>query len=611
MIALFSFWLAILLRYEISNFNFLNNNDVWYFFLINQSIFIASFVGNGLYLGVWRFSSTHDLIRVIRASFIGTVISILTIFFILRLEGIPRSIFIMQFFILVVGLGGGRFLYRFLKDQTNAKKFMGGHDSEVQHVVIIGAGRAGEKLIRDINTNPSLKLRILGIFDDDPYKKNALIHNVKVIGKIEQIKNLVTTTKVDKIFIAIPSATNQQVKSILSHCKNIEAEVQILPKMTQLMSTEIGISLLRNVKIEDLLGREQVKLDKTAIHNMLDNKTLLITGAGGSIGSEICRQIASFNPKKIILVDYCELFMYEIEKEFRTLFPNTDIAVRISDVRYKNHLSDIFFEYDPDIVFHAAAYKHVPLMEQNPKEAIRTNIIGTQNVAELSLEYGVQKFVMVSTDKAVNPTNIMGSSKRIAEMVITNISLRSKTTKFTSVRFGNVLGSNGSVIPHFRKLIDERKDITITHPDMTRFFMSIPEASQLVLQAGALSDGGEIFVLDMGSPIKIVDLAKQMIKLANLEIGKDINIVFTGLRPGEKLYEELFSDQEALKKTQYEKINIAKHRILPNSFERDLQELIQYEHSDKITILNLMRKLVPELKHELLDKKCEENTNLS
>jgi FlaA1/EpsC-like NDP-sugar epimerase len=606
--ATFSFWFSIILRYELGNIESTNLERFLSFYIINQVVLTTCFVTNGLYRGMWRFSSTHDLLRVIKASTLGVLISIIISFFLFRLENVPRSIYIIQFFILVVTLGGGRFLYRFIKDQTSMKSVLGGHDIQTQNVLIIGAGRAGEKLIRDINSNQSLKLNVVGLLDDDQRKINAFIHNVKVLGRTSDVSSIVNKINVHKIFIAIPSATKDEVKNILDECKNLDVEVKILPKFDQIISKEVGISLLRNINIEDLLGREQVNLNQENLEEMVSNKTILVTGAGGSIGSEICRQIVKFKPARVVLADYCELFVYQLEMEFKLDHPETTIIPKIIDVRDEEKLENLFSEIKPDIVFHAAAYKHVPLMEQNPTEAITTNVKGTMNLAEVSLRHNVDRFVMISTDKAVNPTNIMGASKRIAEMVITEYAAKSVHTKFISVRFGNVLGSNGSVIPHFRKLIDERRDITVTHPEMTRYFMSIPEASQLVIQAGAMGDGGEIYVLEMGNSVKIVDLATEMIKLAKLELGKDINIVYTGLRPGEKLYEELFSSDEEVHKTSNEKILISKHRDLPLDFEKNLNLLLDNKSSHKQAVLRLIKNLVPELDHaELTPDPDKEN----
>jgi FlaA1/EpsC-like NDP-sugar epimerase len=592
-----SFWFALFLRFDSLQVPLAENLAFNRFFFFTMLIHALSFIINGLYKGVWRFSSMYDLIRVIKASSFAIAISVVACFFMTRLENVPRSMFLIQFLLLVIGLGGGRFIYRFLKDQTSLKSVIGGADNDSKKVLVVGAGRAGEKLIRDINATPGLNLKVIGFLDDDRDKINTLIHNVKVFGGVELLPSIVEKYSVDKVFIAIPSANGENVKRIVSFCKETDAEIKILPKMDQLLSAKVELSLLRTLNIEDLLGREQVQLDTDHLHVMITNKVVLVTGAGGSIGSELCHQIAKFNPSMLIMADYCELFMYELEMKFKEEYPEVAFFPKIVDVRNAAKLEKVFSEYRPQIVFHAAAYKHVPMMEYNPTEAVETNIKGTKIVGEAALKYGVEKFIMISTDKAVNPTNVMGASKRIAEMVITDLSKRSQTTQFISVRFGNVLGSNGSVIPLFRKQIEEKKDITVTHPDIIRYFMSIPEACQLVLQAGSMGEGGEIFVLDMGEPVKIVDLAREMIRLAGMVEGKDINIVFSGLRPGEKLYEELFSDKEAYEFTHHGKIRKALFRQLDESFHANLNNLLTLESSEADTVVCLIKELVPEFTH--------------
>ncbi|AUN96846.1 polysaccharide biosynthesis protein [Bacteriovorax stolpii] len=604
--ACISFWAALYLRFDTLNIPLADNLAFNRFFFIAMFIQAGSFVLNGMYKGVWRFSSMHDLIRVVNAAAIGIAASLVVCFYMTRLDGVPRSMFLIEFLLLVIGLGGGRFVYRFLKDQTALSTVIGGADISLKNVLIVGAGRAGEKLLRDINATPALKLRVVGFLDDDKFKRNALIHNVKVFGGIEQIPNMVKNHNVDKIFIAIPSANSEDVKRIVSFCEETKAEIKILPKMNQLLSPRVDISLLRNLNIEDLLGREQVQLDMRHLSNMISGKVVLVTGAGGSIGSELCFQIAKFDPAMIVMADYCELFMYELEMKFKDEHPNIAFFPKILDVRQADKVEKVFTEYHPHLVFHAAAYKHVPMMEHNPMEAIETNIRGTKIVGEAALKYNAEKFIMISTDKAVNPTNVMGASKRIAEMVITDLSKRSTTTKFISVRFGNVLGSNGSVIPLFRKQIEERKDLTVTHPDIIRYFMSIPEACQLVLQAGSMGQGGEIFVLDMGAPVKIVDLAKEMIRLAGMIEGKDIKIVFSGLRPGEKLFEELFSDKEAYELTHHGKIRKALFRPLEDSFHVNLQSLLSLNSPEADTVVYMVKALVPEFTHFRLKKAEEE-----
>ena len=614
-IAGLSFWFALGLRFENLNFNTYSIAHLGKFFILSEVILLTSFLTNGLYQGVWRFSSTHDLMRVIKASLIGVIFSLVGCVLLNRLEGVPRSMFFIQFLLLVMGLGGGRFLYRFLKERTVMREMLGGEDEEIKKVLIVGAGRAGEKLLRDINSTPALKLKVMGFVDDDKYKKNAVIHNVKIFGDISMIPKVTEEFAVDKIFIAIPSASGEEVKNIVEFCKKTTAEIKILPKMDQILSAQVEISLLRNLKIEDLLGREQVKLDTEHLSAMIHDKIILVTGAGGSIGSELCFQIAKFQPRLIIMADYCELFMYELEMKFKEVFPEIAYFPKIVDVRNASKINELFNFYKPQIVFHAAAYKHVPMMEYNPIEAIETNVKGTKIVAEAALRYNCEKFIMISTDKAVNPTNVMGASKRIAEMVVSDISTvalkENLPTKFISVRFGNVLGSNGSVIPLFTKQIEERRDVTVTHPDIIRYFMSIPEACQLVLQAGSMGMGGEIFVLDMGEPVKIVDLAREMIRLAGLVIDRDIKITFSGLRPGEKLFEELFSDKENYELTHHGKIQKALYRTIDDSFLINLDRLLNLESAEPDTVVYLIKDLVPEFTHYRLKEVAADTNSIS
>lgn len=588
-----TFWLALFLRYDSVSSNIINYPLFLKVYLTSVLIFSVSFVFNGLYKGIWRFSSTHDLIRVIRACLAGTVTSVLLWTFISRMHGIPRSLFPIQFFLVLVALGGGRFLYRYTKDRMEVNK----DPKSKENVLIIGAGRAGEKLVRDIYSTPSLKLNVIGFIDDDRFKKNRLIHNVKVFGSIEVLPEVAEEYRIDKIFIAVPSATSTQIKKIVQYAKQCCEEIKILPKVDHILSSRVELSLLRNLKIEDLLGREQVNLDTRNLTSMIEGKTVLVSGAGGSIGSELCVQIAKFNPGTIVFVDYCELFLFELENKFKEFFPGTKIVAKIADIRDEAKMDYLFQEYRPDLVYHAAAYKHVPMMESNPLEAIGTNVRGSYILANLSQKYGAEKFTLISTDKAVNPTNVMGASKRIAEMVIAYFQSLESNTKFVAVRFGNVLGSNGSVIPIFKKQIEERKPLTVTHPEIIRYFMSIPEAAQLVIQASSMGQGGEIFVLDMGEPVKIVDLAKEMIRLAGLKEGEDVEIKFSGLRPGEKLFEELFRDGESYETTHHGKIRVALQSPLSSGFPNEIVRLFSLKTDEQHLLVPMIKSIVPEFTH--------------
>lgn len=595
LISLFAFITSVAIRFETVDFNNVSIEDLP---SITGIVFISQitcFYLTGLYRGVWRFSSTHDLVRVLKGATLGVFISIVGVFLYNRLETIPRSAFIIDWLLLIMGLGGGRFIYRIWKDLNISSTVELKGLSKRKKVIIVGAGVAGNKIAKDIISNPGLSLHIVGFVDDNPFMNNRLLNNVKVLGGSSMLPQLVKNFEVEKVIIAIPSATGEEVKSIVRFCEDSKVEFKILPKISHMLSDRVSVSLLRNVKLEDLLGREPVRLEQDFLQGMIEGKTILVSGAGGSIGSEICRQLTQFNPRKIVLFEISEYFLYRLELEFLENFPSVEIVSLIGDVRNRERVDSLFDIYRPDLVIHAAAYKHVPMMEKNPIEAIKTNILGTYVLSEASIKYQVEKFVMISTDKAVNPTNVMGASKRIAEMVCRKRHESNSETSFITVRFGNVLGSNGSVIPLFQKMIEEGKDIPVTHPDIERFFMSIPEACQLVLQAASMGDGGEIFVLDMGEPIKIMDLAKEMIKLAGLEIGNDINIKIVGLRPGEKLYEELFSSEENLYKTKHEKVKVAESRGINTEFDLLLETLISMPvNSDFQEIIRNIKKVLPE-----------------
>ncbi|EQC43292.1 polysaccharide biosynthesis protein [Bacteriovorax sp. Seq25_V] len=592
-IATFSFYFSIFLRFETFSVFDAPISDLVAvsFIFISCQVFFFSVMG--LYRGMWRFSSTIDLIRILKASTYGTASALILTFALNRLEGFPRSIAIIDYTLILLGLGGGRFLYRLWKDNKNNK----GTNSQPSkdNIIIIGAGVAGNQLAREVLNTPSMNLNIIGFLDDDSVKKGRSILGIRTLGNISLLPDLIEKHSISKVFIAIPSATSSQMKTIISICKDTNIEFKTLPKLNEILSGKIELSLLRNIKLEDLLGRDPINLDRENMKSLISDSCVLITGAGGSIGSELCRQVSLLNPKTVILLEICELFLYELEMNLIEEFPNIKFIPCIGDVRFKNRVEEVFNRHRPDLVLHAAAYKHVPMMESNPTEAIFTNVLGTKIVAESADKFGAKHFIMVSTDKAVNPTNIMGSTKRIAEMICQNINSISMNTNFSIVRFGNVLGSNGSVIPLFKKQIENGGPITVTHPDITRYFMSIPEACQLVLQASSMAKGGEIFVLDMGEPVKIVDLALNLIQISGLKVEHDIKIKFTGLRPGEKLYEELFSKDEELLKTHHNKIRIANTRPNPLNFNELIHDLLSIKcESDKSSVIKLIKSIVVE-----------------
>lgn len=467
-------------------------------------------------------------------------------------------------------IGGSRFSWRCYKGWEKNKI-----TTKMQRTLVIGAGSAGTMVVRQLKQNCDTLLQPVAFIDDDIRKHNLNVLGLPVLGGVHQIKDVVESLNIQNIVISIPSLRKKELNKIFNECRKTNARTQIIPMLEDLMTGKISVNEIRNVEVEDLLGREPVELDTNSIANYLTNNTVLVTGAGGSIGSEICRQISKFNPAELILLGHGENSIYSIEMELKSAFKDTiDFHTVITDIQDRDKMFQVMERFTPDVVFHAAAHKHVPLMESNPDEAFKNNVIGTKNVAEASNTYGVKTFVMISTDKAVNPTSVMGATKKIAEMFIQNLDRRSKT-RFVTVRFGNVLGSRGSVIPLFKDQIKNGGPITITHPEMKRYFMTIPEASRLVLQAGALAKGGEVFILDMGQPVKILDLAKNLIRLSGFT-EEDIKIEFTEMRPGEKLMEELLNEDEALKLQIYPKIYVGKS--IDNKFN-DVMLIINNFHT--------------------------------
>ena len=504
------------------------------------------------YSSLWRYAGEEEMVSIVSAC----LVYVIPIYILHRLIGTDYSIlFYIVSTILIIGCTGGvRLVYR--TGRRFKTRMVVSQNS--QRVLVVGAGSAGEMIINELKENPQLKKVPVGIIDDDINKIGRRIHNVKILGDTTQIKEIVESKNVDEIIFAMANINKSRKSEIINICKETKCKLKTIPGIYEIIDGKVDIKKIRDVDIEDLLGREPIKVDMAQMSDYIKNKVVLVTGGGGSIGSELCRQIASFNPKHLIIVDNYENNAYSIEQELiRRYEHKLNLSTIIASIREYKRMDEIFNEYKPELVFHAAAHKHVPLMENNPSEAIKNNIFGTLNVARLADTYKVKRMVLISTDKAVNPTNIMGATKRAAEMIIQTINKSSKT-EFVAVRFGNVLGSNGSVIPLFKKQIAEGGPVTITHPDIIRYFMTIPEAVALVLQAGAMAKGGEIFILDMGEPVKIVDLANNLIRLSGFEPGVDIRIEYSGLRPGEKLYEELLMSEEGLSKTSNSKIFIGK-----------------------------------------------------
>lgn len=542
---------------------------------------------SNVYKAIWRFSSIPDLIRVIRGVSIAVPVSLFLIFIVNRLEGFPRSAFLIDWFLLIFFLGGGRFIYRILSDRH---RNVGLKYLDLKRVLIIGAGVGGEKLLRDIKYTPTLGIKAVGFIDDDQGKIGRSLNGVPVLGTTDQLYNVIRRLDVSQLFIAIPSATSHEIRNILAKIDGLDIEVKTLPKINDVIYGKIEYSQLRRIEAEDLLGRNPVDLNMKEIADFIKGKRVLVTGAGGSIGSEICRQVLKFDPELLIGFEQSEIAVYDLKKH------NQDSQAHfvIGDVRQVASISAAINKYKPQIVFHAAAYKHVPLMEENPIEAIKTNVLGTLNTAMASIKNDVDKFVLISTDKAINPTNVMGTTKRLAEMVCQSLDSEAHT-EFAMIRFGNVLGSSGSVIPLFKEQIANGGPVTVTHPDVIRYFMSIPEACQLVLQAGALGIRGQVMVLDMGQPVKILDLAKEMIKLAGFKVNDDIEIEFTGLRPGEKMFEELFKNDEERIQTSNDKIFISKTIATSQDFRQRIDELTNLDYSTgREQILLTLQSLVPE-----------------
>jgi FlaA1/EpsC-like NDP-sugar epimerase len=520
----------------------------------------AAFLAFRLYRGLWRYASIHDLKRLL--STIGFVALAVPAAF--TLLDPKMVVYVLHPLLLAAIMGGSRLAYRAWKDRNIGKlgAFTG------KPVLILGAGDAAVSLLKDLAR--AAEWRVVGLLDDDPGKLGRQLLGATVLGPTDALTDIARRYGVKNAIIAVPSASHQVRKRLVELCQDAEVRALTVPSFDDLMSGKVAVSQIRQVELDDLLGRDPVVLDSAGLHRLLDSRTVLVTGAGGSIGSELCRQIAKFAPTRLVLFEQSEFALYRIEQEFRERFPGTPIACVIGDVKHSGRVESVFSRYRPEVVFHAAAYKHVPLMESdNAWEAVRNNVIGTYVVAAAALRAGVDKFVLISTDKAVNPTNVMGATKRLAEMVCQQLQ-GSGPTRFVLVRFGNVLGSTGSVIPKFRRQIAAGGPVTVTHPEVTRYFMTIPEATQLVLQAGLMGEGGEIFVLDMGEPVRIVDLARDMIRLSGVDEA-EIRIEFVGLRPGEKLFEELLCDGEATMPTPHPKLRIAKSLPVPLEFDAQVQ----------------------------------------
>jgi len=567
-IVAFSFYLAHLIRFDFV----MDQRHYAIFFqalplvLITKPIIFYIF---GLYHAIWQYTSTKELESIVKAATIATLIIISVLLIVFRFEGFSRSIFIIDWLTTIFLVSGVRVMFRLYYTDKGSDKSAGVRLREMfvpllkkgpdkKRLLIIGAGDAAEKIFREIQNKQSLNYQVVGMLDDHPSKRGKRIHGIPVMGTIDEIKAAVQAAKADEALIAIPSATGEQMRRIIGHCKEAGLKSKTIPGLSELIDGSISIKSIRDVEFRDLLGREVIRMEADKIGAYLRDQCVLVTGAGGSIGSELCRQICRYAPKKLVLFERTENALYNIDLELRDAFPGIEIIPLLASIQDKVQIWHILSRYRPHTIFHAAAYKHVPLLEHQPWKAVSNNIMGTMNMAECAQEFNVGRFVLVSTDKAVCPRNVMGVSKRVAEMVV---QAQNSSSRFMIVRFGNVVGSAGSVVPLFKRQIERGGPVTVTHPDVTRYFMLIPEACQLILQAGGMGKGGEIFLLEMGKPVKISDMAKDLIRLSGFEPDADIKINYIGMRPGEKLHEELFCEaDETIEPTYHEKIMVVTSR---------------------------------------------------
>lgn len=564
------------------------DRELFFYFSISFLLFALIFK---LYRRIWRYLSIGDLFLIAEVVTGGIFASVLYLNWV---KGIPfpRTIIALTWFFSLALVGGSRLVWRIYCERK------GVFEKGEERILIVGAGDAGEVISREIIRRPDLG-KLVGFVDDNKEKIGKRIHNIKVLGDIEGINNILEKEQINTVIIAIPTASGKQIRRIIDNIKNKEVKIKTVPGLYELVDGKVSVSRIRNVRIEDLLGREPVDLNLEEISGYLKGKRVMVTGGGGSIGGELARQICRFGPKELILLDHSENGLFHINLELEGKWPGVEIELVVADIRDREKMDKIFKKYMPEVVFHAAAHKHVPMMEYHPDEAIMNNIIGTKNVAELAERYGAERFVFISTDKAINPTSVMGASKRVAEMMVKDLGSRSESkTKFVAVRFGNVLESNGSVVPMFKKQIAESRPVTVTSREVKRYFMTLPEASQLVIQAGALGKGGEVFVLDMGEPIKVLDLARELIRLSGFVPDEDIEIKFVGLRPGEKMFEEILTKKErsrALGDSGHEKIFIAQvEEVDGERLERDIGELEKLAKAmDTAGIIKKLQEMVP------------------
>ena len=574
------------------------------YMVINIVTTLVIFLLLNLYNSVWTFAGLRELTLIGTACFLSTICQAFGMQILVL--PVPRSYHIFYFFLLLCTTVLTRFSYRIFWVLKSGLRKPEGH---VYHTLVIGAGEAGSMIIQELKYSAHLNSKVVGVIDDNPHKKGKLIHGVRIIGGRECILDAAKKYDVDEIILAIPSASPKVTRDILKICNQTTCKLKILPGMYQLITEDVSVSKLRDVSIEDLLGRDPIKVDLESVRGFIEGKCIMVTGGGGSIGSELCRQIAKYKPSRLIIFDIYENNAYDIQQELKLNHPELNLTVLIGSVRNTSRIESVMNTYRPDVVYHAAAHKHVPLMEDSPNEAIKNNVFGTYKTARAADKFGVKRFVLISTDKAVNPTNIMGASKRMCEMIIQTFNRYSKT-EYVAVRFGNVLGSNGSVIPLFKRQMAAGGPLTVTHPDIIRYFMTIPEAVSLVLEAGAFAKGGEIFVLDMGEPVKIADLAKNLIRLSGYTLGVDMDIKYTGLRPGEKLYEELLVKEEGIQKTENNLIYIGKPLEFNEvHFLSGLRELEEAALNESSSVKQIVSEIVPTYHIRQEDLKRDEEVN--
>ena len=585
----FASFLSILVRLDFQNIDWIFWNNYLDFIWLDIIITIVIFWIFNMYRSMWKFASMVELRKLLYATLVNGFVKLFLYVLVLSYS-LPRSWYLLDPIFLLMATGGTRFMYRNLRSLRNQKFTLKKNINNKTNVMIIGAGEAGNILLREMILSEHLNKKVVCLIDDDPFLKGKYMNDVRIVGNRHQIIESVEKYDISEIYIALPSASAKDRSDIIEICKNTGCKLKILPGIYQMVNGEVSISKLKDVEIEDLLGREPIRVNLAQISSYMKDKVIMVTGGGGSIGSELCRQIAANNPKQLIIVDIYENNAYAIQMELIRKYPELDLQVRIASIRDAYKMDCLFNEFRPELVYHAAAHKHVPLMEDSPNEAIKNNVFGTLNLVRAADKYKVKRFIQISTDKAVNPTNIMGASKRMCEMIIQSYNKLSET-EYAAVRFGNVLGSNGSVIPLFKKQIAEGGPVTVTDKNIIRYFMTIPEAVSLVIQAGVYAKGGEIFVLDMGKPMKIDDLARNLIRLSGYTPDVDIPIVYTGLRPGEKLFEELLMNEEGLRETENTSVFIG--------------QPIQFDEQQYLTQLEELRILVQDESNDIKTKVSE------